>query len=53
LFIFEKATNNSSSVKIIKKNIAQSNNTFGAGSICLIIFRFGILFSPGILSVQI
>ena len=52
LFSFEKATNNSSCVKIIK-NITQSNNQFGTGSVCLFIFRFGIWFSTGISSVQI
>ena len=36
LFTFEKVTNNSSCVKIIK-SITQSNNTFGTGSVCLII----------------
>jgi hypothetical protein len=31
-------------IKIIKiiKNVTQSDNTFGTGSICLIIFIFGI-----------
>ena len=42
MLTLKKATNNSSCVKIIKKNITQSNNTFGTGSVCLIIFRFGI-----------
>ena len=37
-----------SCVKIIKKNITQSNNTFGTGSVCFIIFRFRTWFSPGI-----
>jgi hypothetical protein len=38
------ATNNSNCVKIIKKynTIHKSNYTFGTGSICIIIFRFGI-----------
>ena len=39
LFTFEKATNNSSCVKILK-NITQSNNTFGTGSVCLNILNF-------------
>jgi hypothetical protein len=53
LFTFEKATNNSRCVKIIKKNIVQSNNKFGTGSVYLFIFRFRIWFSPGISSVLI
>jgi hypothetical protein len=43
LFIFEKATDNSSCVKILT-TITQSNNQFGTGSVCLFILDLGFDF---------